>query len=173
MAGETVKLKSESILPMMSSDSAAVCSGAVVATSTSVVVVDLTTVLGLIPEMPTPGGIPGSTGANPLGNFLSLQAEGADCYIVFGPTFASVSSGKVPSPTATNTVNGSTGAVTQRNQICFYLPAGCEQDYNLPLGPGAPGASGGYGAGSQCRFLAVITATGTGYLRMWQSNPAT
>lgn len=140
--------------------------GIAVAVTTSVVAVDLTTMPGLPGTWPTNVT---TANPNPLGHILDIEAEGGDVYAVCGPTFASVTGANAPVPGTTNTVNGGTGAVTLAKGICMHIPAGTTRPFRLP--EGNIGSGGGpFGSGSPCRFVALITKSGTATARLWQSS---
>ena len=106
---------------------------------------------------------------NPLGHYVNFQAQGGDVYLIFGPTFASVTAGNVPVPGTTNTVSNSTGAVTMAKGVCIWVPQGQTLGAKLPVGNEA--TPNQYGKASPFRFVAYVTATGTATLRVWQSSP--
>jgi hypothetical protein len=151
--------QSDYILPPMASGTGGAAGKVamyVAATSNSAINVDLTTIPGF------PDTFTGSQKAldpNPLGHYITIQAEGVDAYFVFGPTQASVSSSNAP-------LQSATGANVV--QLCGYLPAGQERSYKLPRGDQA---GAGIGNDSPCRWLAVVTKTGSGVIRVWQSSP--
>jgi hypothetical protein len=84
-----------------------------------------------------------ATGAQ--GAYLSIQATGADCYVLVGTTSAAVGS---LSPTATG-VNAA--------NACVAVPQGTT--LRVLLRPNVD------------LFLGYVTATGTGNLRLWKSSP--
>lgn len=134
--------------------------------STSVVAVDLTTI-------PLPTGVYDTHIAaatpNPLGRYINFQAQSGDVYLLFGPSFASVTGSNAPAAATVNAVSGTTGAVTMAKQVCIWVPQGQTLGVKLPTGTvGAPNA---YGKVSQYRFVAAVTATSTATLRVWQSSP--
>lgn len=147
--------QSDWILPPMASSTGKVANAAVLATSTAVASQDLT-LLGFPDSYNTIG-----TAGNPqaCGKYVTVQAEGADAYVLFGKTQASVTGSNAPlqSATGVNVV-----------QLAVYIPAGTDKHFKIPLGDNA---GGGYGNDSPARWLAVVTKTGTGVLRVWMSSP--
>lgn len=176
MPAEEAEQQFNWIMPMMVDPKAAVANagiGAALAAGTAALACDLCSVPGLpsaFANQPDPKGF----GANPLGHFVHLQAQGGDCYVIFGPTFASVTGANAPAPAAVNTVNGSTGVVTQIVGLCIYLPAGSTLSFKLPRGPGGIQVNGALvpvqGGNSPCRFMGYATAASTATLRVWQSS---
>lgn len=135
-----------------------------VATSTSVVVVDLASI-SPVPLLYDKGLV--SENTNPLGHYLNLQAQSADAFCLFGPSFASVSGANAPAAATTNTVNGSTGVVTMAKTVSIWIPQGQTLPVKLPVGsPSIP-----WGTNSPYRFVALVTSTSTGIVRIWQSSP--
>lgn len=147
--------QSDYILPMLAGTDGK-CAGAVIATSTGVASLDLTTVPML------PAGFANSYTApnpNPCGHYITVQAEGADAYILFGPTQASVTGSNAPAQSTTG---------TKVVALAAYIPAAQERHYKIPLGDNA---GAGYGNDSPCRWLGVVTKTGSGVLRVFPSSP--
>lgn len=162
--------QSDFIQPMMANKSATgTVAGWALATSTTAVVVDLTTLPGL-PDTFT--SEQRAYDPNPLGHFVTLQAEGVDAYVIFGTDAASVSSGNAPVATTTNTVTANVPALAAG--VCMYIPAGQERAFklgNLATSRNTNTTTGeGYGSASPMRFMAVVTKSGTGVLRAWQSS---
>lgn len=142
---------------------------AAIATSTTVAVLDLTTLPGF-PSPPAAQGASKQATENPnaIGHYVDLTAETADAYFFCGPTLASVSGANAPVAATTSTINGS-GVLTPAVGIPAYLPAGQTKPFKIPVG--LIGTAGGpFGTNSPCRFLAVVTKTGTGVLRVTQSS---
>ena len=109
---------------------------------------------------------------NPLGRYINFQAQGGDVFLLFGPTFASVTSANAPLPSTSNTVSGTTGVVTMAKQVCIWVPQGQTLPCKLPVGPQTVNLLPvQYGTASPYRFVAYVTATGTATLRVWQSSP--
>lgn len=135
----------------------------VVSTSNTVVGVDLTT----MPTSPYPAsqGTVQQPSSNPLGHYLRIEAETVDHYILFGPTYASVTSSNAPASATTNTISSS-GVITAAKQTACIIPAGTFKDFKLPAG--AP--AGGWGLQSPCRFLGIVTASSAGKARIYQSS---
>lgn len=137
-----------------------------VAVTTSAGALDITTI-------PLPTGVYdphiAAVTPNPLGRYINFQAQGGDVYLIFGPTFASVTSGNKPVPGTNNTVNGSTGAVTMAKGVCIWVPQG--QTLGCKLPQGNTSVPNQYGVLSYFRFVAYVTATGSAVLRVWQSSP--
>ena len=173
--------QSDWVLPMMAAGSTVngatigMPAGAVLAATTVVAAIDLTTLPGLPVDWPANDG---GTSLPPLGHYLSLEAEGGDVYVLFGPTYASVTGANAPNAATNSAVSGA-GALTQTKGMCVHVPQNGEKAYKLPLGPqyaaGGPKAGAGNastipGANSPARFLAYVTKTGTANLRVWQSS---
>ena len=152
--------QSDCILPMMV-DASGNPNGISVACSTSVVGVDLTTV----------PGFPGTYDAahtvadnNPIGHYVDIEADGGDVYVLFGPSLASVTGANAPAPAFTNTI--ASGVVTMAKGACVHVPSGTTKSFKLPRGAvGGPNAP--QGQGSPCRFVGLITASGTAKARIW------
>lgn len=120
-------------------------------------------------SMPYPAGLYDvSTTAqlpNPLGHYVSFAAQTADIFVMFGPTFASVTGANKPVAATTNTVSGSTGVVTMAKGVCWLIPSGTTLRVKLPLGsPANP-----WGAASPWRFVGYVTASAA-ILRVSQSS---
>jgi hypothetical protein len=149
---------------------AGVSNVAAIATSTTVAVLDLTTLPGFPPPPAATGQSKQATeNPNAIGHYIDLTAETADAYFIFGPTLASVTGANAPVAATTSTVNGS-GVLTPAVAIAGYLPAGQRLPVKIPVGVIGNG-SGPLGQGSPCRFLGVVTKSGTGVLRVHQSSP--
>lgn len=139
---------------------------AALAASTTAHAADLTT-------LPVPPGFYdtgiASVRTNPLGHYINFQAQGTDVFVIFGPSFASVTGSNAPLDTTTNTVSGSTGAITMAKKVCLIIP----QNQTLPvLLPAGATAGVAWGTSSPWRFVGYVTANGTsGTLRVWQSSP--
>lgn len=143
--------------------------GAAIATSTTVAILDLTTLPGFPPPVAAQGASKQATeNPNPIGHYIDVTAEGADAYVVTGPTKASVTGANAPVATATTAVDAN-GVVTPGLGIPAYIPIGQTKPYKIPVGPLGT-ASGPMGQNSPCRFLAVVTKSGTGILRVNQSS---
>lgn len=142
---------------------------AAIATSTTVAFLDLTT----LPGFPPPPAAAGASkqaqdNPNPIGHYIDVTAEGADAYILFGPTKASVTGANAPVATAASSIDAN-GVLTPAVGIGMLIPSGTTKPYKIPSGPVGTG-SGPFGQGSPCRFIAVVTKTGTGVLRVVQSS---
>jgi len=138
-----------------------------VAVSTGAAALDLT-------SLPVPAGVYDSHVAaatpNPIGRYVNFQAQGGDVFLIFGPTFASVTGGSnAPAAGTVNTVNGTTGVVTMAKKVCIWVPQGQTLGCKLPVGNES--TPNQYGTASPCRFVAYVTSTGSATLRIWQSSP--
>jgi hypothetical protein len=104
---------------------------------------------------------------NPTGHFVYCEAVGADIYVGFGPTFASLSA---LSATAVSTVNGTTGAVTLVAGGSFCIPQGKAVRFRIPSSQGTRD-NADVGASSPARFIGFLTLANTGILQVYQSSP--
>lgn len=174
MGQEEATRQSDWILPPTTSGgapgpAAGISNGAAIAMSTTVAILDLTTLPGFPPPVAAVGASKQTTeNPNAIGHYIDVVAEGADAYVVFGPTKASVTGANAPVATATTAVDAN-GVLTPAVGIPTYVPVGTTKPFKIPTGPIGT-ASGVFGSGSPCRFLAVVTKTGTGILRVHQSS---
>jgi hypothetical protein len=120
--------------------------------------------------------VKGSENSNPLGQYLTLYADGATVYYTCGQTWAALNSASLAVAT-TNTVSASTGVVTASNVPVQALPSGIPIPLRFPPGPSrnvtgtnaapstingvGPGLDAPHGALSNARFLGVLTASGS------------
>lgn len=98
-------------------------------------------------------------------SYVVVQNDGTvNVYYAFGPTFASVTGGNAPNPSAATTVNGSTGAVTPVAGTCLFIPPGG----SLTVRPtrGSTNTPGGTASKYGTRFFAYVTASGTATVRI-------
>lgn len=65
-----------------------------------------------------------------VGQYITIEADGADLGITFGPTLASVTGAHVPALAGVGTVNGS-GVYTEANTVCYRIPNGQERRFLL------------------------------------------
>lgn len=150
-----------------------------VAVTSTVSVIDLTTMAG----DPARGQGQAAQGTqtgdnanpNPLGHFLTLVADGSvSIYVGFFDTYAHAAAASTSATTAlqantndSNNVDALVSSFTATGTI--PIPAGGSMTAKLPAGALAQvSPTGGKSPG---RFLAVLTASGTATLRMWQSSP--
>ncbi len=153
------------ILPAVASGLTAGNSNAInVACSTTAVVIDLSTMDGLPEGWPY---IDGPNNPSPLGHYFRICADGGDIYALFGPSYASVSG---ITTVNTTTVTAGTGVVTMAPKIPMKVPDNAWQDFLLPIGPRGGSSSDMSGKQSPCRFLALITTTGSPTARCHQSS---
>ncbi len=109
---------------------------------------------------------------NPIGHYLSLQADGGDIYIAFSGTVANLTGGNAIDPNAVSTVSGNAIAAVRGG--CLKIPNGYIAQFKLPgsnFGPPATYDNADRGITSLARYLAFRTAAGTATLRMFQSSP--
>lgn len=134
---------------------------------TAAVIVDLTS-MGGSPGIQTAGDaeVYGGSNKNPMGHYLTIQADGGDVYCAFGSTAVSLAS---VSTTAVSTVTSNQLSGTSTTNGVAKVFSGTQQQFKLPIGSSP--AAGLWGNASPSRFLAVLTASGTITLRMWQSSP--
>lgn len=92
-----------------------------------------------------------------IGNYLTLLADGADAYVIFGPTQASVTGANAPVIATAGVVNGGTGAYTAVAGTCWKIPSGTSI---RPIT--APGVD---------LFMGYI-GSAAALLRLYQSSPA-
>lgn len=156
------------ILPPIAGAAGTAPAATCLAAGTVQVTVDLTT----IPGSPVNAALAAGNDAynpNPLGHFLFLQADGADIYVAFGPSVASLTGGNALSASAVSTVANNVvtpvagGCVLVKNgiqPIRFRLPANQNTRDNADVG-----------VYSLARYLAFLTATGSGTLRIFQVGP--
>lgn len=163
MAGDEQTRQSDYIMPPI--NGGITC----LAASTAAVTVDLTTMSG------SPGNqvngadvsIYGGKNVNPLGHYITLQADGGDVYIAFGDTVGHLSS--IANVTQVSTVTNNALVTSSTANAVVKIPIGTQQNFKLPVGSSP--AQGVWGNSSPSRFLCFLTATGTATLRMWQSSP--
>ena len=91
-----------------------------------------------------------------VGQYITIFADGADLGLVFGKTFASVSSANVPALATVGTVDGSTGVYTGVVKTCIRVPSGTFYDVNPT---------------TEDLFMGFVGST-TGVCRVWQSSPS-
>lgn len=157
-----------SIQPPMAGATGTAPGVVVLASGTGAVLVDLTTVPGCrLNAALTPGN--DAYNPNATGHFLFVQATGADVYFVFGPSIASVSAGNAPSSSAVSTVDAS-GNVTLVAGGTLCAKDGTLYRYRIPKSVGTRDDAD-VGASSPARYLAFLTATGSGTFRIYQGSP--
>lgn len=108
---------------------------------------------------------------NPMGHYLTLEADGADIYVAFAATLAALGT---LSTSAVTTVTAGVPAATSTATGTIKIPNGTVMQFKLPVIGGAAQNNrddADWGAASPCRFLGFMTATGSGTLRLWQSSP--
>jgi hypothetical protein len=160
---------SDWIQPMLNESSAGTSGqtkGVVLATSTTAAVVDLSKV-PLLPAQADKNLLAQSP--NVLGSYITLQAEGADCYVIFGQNAADVTGSNVPVPTNVNAVTAA-GVPTLGLGGCMYIPAGQERSFMTHRGQEQAASGQAPGSVTYERFLAYVTKSGTGFLRVWGSS---
>lgn len=163
--------QSDWIMPPMTAASGATPAVCPLAASTGQVTVDLTTMWGTAAKSGLTAGNE-DFDPDPIGHYLSLQADGADIYVAFGPDVGSLTGGNALSATAVCTVTNN--AIVKVVGGTLKITNGFTAQFKLPIG--APPTAGQYdnadvGKYSPARFLGFLTAAGTGTLRMWQSSP--
>jgi hypothetical protein len=151
-------------LPMMADVNGKVA-GFAIGTSTSAVTLDLQSMNGQPQGYLTYGAA--AANLNPIGPYISIQAEGVDCYLLFGPSYSSVTGANAPAQATVNTITGN-GITNYIVGLCLYLPV--TQTLRIKLPQGSPKEFNAQG-GSPARFLSVVTKSGTGVMRLWQSSP--
>lgn len=136
----------------------------VVSVSATAQLVDLST----MPVSPYPSsqGTVQQPSSNPLGHYVRIEADGGDVYALFGPSPASLLTGNVPLASVTNTISGTTGAITAAKQTCCHIPSGTYKDFKLPAGASA----GGWGLQSPCRYVSLVSGGGTAKARVYQAS---
>jgi hypothetical protein len=135
---------------------------------TTAVIIDLTTMAGC-PGIQTAGDaeVYGGSNPNPLGHYITLQADGGDIYVAFGDTTGHLAA---VSTTAVSTVaSNNLSAKSTANGVAKIF-SGTQQQFKLPIGSNPAGTTA-WASSSPARFMAVLTASGTNTLRMWQSSP--
>src|SRR5271165_3288739 len=135
--------------------------------STSIVVVDLTGCPGSTVDQTSGPDQSGASGAakNPLGRYVTFEADGGDVYVVLASSLAiansvSVTTGASVTNNALVTTNVATGMwkIANGSQVSWLLPPGQYAQMSPP------------GSYSQCRYLAYATLSGTSSLRFYQSS---
>jgi hypothetical protein len=159
----------------------------VLACSTTVVVVDLTTICGSGAKARVQQGND-DWNPDPICHYLTLEADGDDIYFAFGDSVANVvgisptqvtavQAGTTgPTGQALNPFTSSGGTVGGGTVGCLKIPNNTSKDYKLPLGTPPVGTptdnSAPLGKWSPARYLAFRSNTGaTVFLRMHQSSP--
>lgn len=163
--------QSDEILPPI--DGSIVC----LPVTTTMLVVDLTS-MAQSAALPSSGSNPtvkGTEHTNPLGQYLSMIADGNNVYLAFADNsddFGSI-----------NTTNTST--VTQSGAAAYQIPSGNTANsmlllpsnfwahFRMPPGPSGNASTGQtvpWGTLSNARYMGVLTASGTSTLRMWVSS---
>ena len=92
-----------------------------VAVTTGTGVLDLTKLLAQAQNLATNGG---RQAGGIDGQFITIEADGADVGIVFGKAIADVTAGNAPSLTAVGTKCDASGIYTDAAGICFRIPSG-------------------------------------------------
>jgi hypothetical protein len=128
--------------------------------TTTVVVVDTTS---LPRSTVTPGTQPTD---NPVGKYIRITATGGDVYYTTGPNFALLNA--IPNTAIFSAVNATTGKVTVDNRELDAIPNGSWKDVKIMPGGGATATPAG--GNSPCRYVALITASGTAAARLYQSS---
>lgn len=163
MGGQTETTRqSDEILPPI------VGSIVVVAVVAGVTTVDLTT-------MPQTAALPnttvkGSEDLNPLGQYLTMVADG-NCSVAFAGTQAALAT---IATATTNTITN--GVITANNNTVIQLTAGIPFHFRMPPGPSQCGSSSFgtnspsiHGGSSPARWLGCLAGANTS-LRIWVSS---
>lgn len=156
------------ILPPIAGASGTAPAAICLAAGTGQVTVDLTSLPGSqLNAALAPGN--DAYNPNPLGHFLFLQADGADIYVAFGPTLASLTGGNALAPATPSTV--ANNVVTPVAGGCILLKNGIQPArFRLPANTNTRD-NADVGASSPARFLGFLTSTGSGTLRLYQVGP--
>jgi hypothetical protein len=135
--------------------------------TTAIAVVDMTGLPGNVSIQTTGPDQSGASGkdVNPLGRFITVEADGADIYCAFAPSLAvanslSVTTGASISSNllvATSVVFGM-WKVSSGDKQSWYLPAGQQSQMTPP------------GSFSQVRWLGFATLAGAGTFRLYSSS---
>lgn len=139
--------------------------------SSTEVDLDLTTIAGTPAKSGlTVGG--DDYNPNPIGHYLSLQADGGDVYVAFADQLAHLGT---LSTTAVTTVTSNKAGTTSTVTGVVRIPNGTTLQVKLPWGntpSGKPIDNADVGTYSPSRYLGFLCATGvTSTLRIWQSSP--
>ena len=140
------------ICPPRASNKGQVGGMVAVAVTTGTGVIDLTKLLAQAKNLATNGG---RQAGGVVGQFITIEADGADVGIVFGKAIADVTGGNAPSLTAVGTVDAS-GIYTDAAGICFRIPSG----QNISVRPQL----------KTDLFLGFV-GSAAGFLRIFQSSP--
>lgn len=133
----------------------------VFSTSTAAATVDLRTIgnqqLASLPAGNSPLGnfVVNQPRKGLVGHYVRFEALGADCYVAFGNTSASVGSISAAA-TGSNAANA-----------CLCIPAGTYQDFLIEEDP----ADQSLAALGPSTWLGYVTASGTGTLVIAQTSP--
>lgn len=103
---------------------------------------------------------------NPVGHYVRITADSNAIYFAFGSNITTL---KNLSTTSYTTVNATTGAVTVTSNECSVVPGGSWKDFRVIPGI-TPQVKNPIGADSPCRYIALLTATGTSIARIEQSS---
>ena len=133
---------------------------AAIPVTTTVTVVDL---CSFPRTKTTPGDRPTK---NAIGAFIRITAVGGDVYYVTGNNFAQLNT--IASASTPSAVNATNGTVTFSGGETDSIPNGTWKGFRAMPGNNAQAAP--LGADSPCRYVALITATGTASARMYQSS---
>lgn len=145
-------------------------SGITCLTATSTIaIVDLTSMSG------SPGNqvngtdisVYGGKDVNPIGHYLTLEADGADIYVIFSDTVGHISG--ISNTTGVSTITNNLLVTSSTATGVIKIFNGTIQQFKLPTGSNPN--QGTWGANSPARFLGFLTSAGSGTLRMWQSSP--
>ncbi len=160
--------QSDWIMPPMAPHATTPPAVCALSASNTAVVVDLTTMWGTAAKAGLTAGNE-DYNPNPIGHYLSIQADGGDIYVAFGADAASLAglSTSAVSTVANNKITAVAGATMK-------IPNGYTFQTKIPVGApptAAQSDNADPGLYSPARFLGFLTATGTATLRMWQSSP--
>lgn len=123
---------------------------AAITVSAAPAVIDLST----LPMGASKSAIPGQGYPTPVGSYVTIQAEVADIYIVFGPSAASVTTTNAPVKATVGTVNAS-GAYAVVAGTAFRIPA--DQVVALLIEPAS-------------QFMGFVGSS-AGTMRLYHSSP--
>jgi hypothetical protein len=132
-------------------------------------VLDLTTMAGWVGNQVSggDGAGPVSNSPNPIGHYVTIQADSGTLYIVFADTYAHAAG---IDSTSVSTVDGTGKASAAFTpQGCLSVPAGGPWNFKIP--PGQNPQTTPYGAASKCRYMGFICATSTVNFEIFQSSP--
>jgi hypothetical protein len=140
------------------------------AASSSLVIVDLSSMAGCPANMVNGTDVEpiGGRNPNPIGHYISMQADGTDIYVAFGDTVGHLTGITVTTDVTAVAANQPAAAFTATGLIKLVKDIAPIR-VKLPIGQN-PNGQKPWGASSQARYLAFLTASTAGVLRIWQSS---